>query len=150
MGLFSDIWDGAKNLAGKAWEVVCSVAEFLFETVFWLVEVVFSAVEALFEWIDDMIDSIIESIGNFFSGGDSEAGVLPPTPEVVKIIEEYDKEYGTKYSRKAREGKATLGYVTDSSGKLCGSKIIGSEKGFDTTIAAAHKRNRIYASKITD
>lgn len=83
-------------------------------------------------------------------GGDSEGGLLPPTPEVVQVIEKYDKEYGTNYSRKAREGKATLGYVTNSAGELCGSKIIGSEKGFDSTIAAAHKRNRIYASKITD
>ena len=150
MGLFSNIWEGAKNIASKAWDAVCSVAEFLFETVFWLVEIVFSAVQAFFEWIDDMIDSIIESIGDFFSGGDSEGGVLPPTPDVVKVIEGHDKEYGTPYSRKAREGKATLGYVTDSSGKICGAKIIGSDKGFDSTIAAVHKRNRIYASRITD
>lgn len=150
MGLFSTMWDGAKNLAGKAWEIVCEVADFLFETVFWLVEIVFSAIDAFFEWIDDMIDSIIESIGDFFSGGDSEGGILPPTPEVINVIEKYDKEYGTTYSRKARQGKGSLGYVTDSSGNIRGSKIIGSEKGFDSTIGAAHKRNRIYASKITD
>lgn len=150
MGLFSSIWEGARNVASKVWDVVCAVAEFLFESVFWLVGVIFSAIEAFFEWIDDMIDSIINAIGNFFSGGDSEAGVLPQTPEVVTVIENYDKEFGTTYSRKAREGKASLGYVTDSNGRICGAKIVGSDRGFDSTITSAHKRNRIYASKITD
>lgn len=150
MGFFSSLWEGAKNVASKAWDAVCAVADFLFETAFWLVGIIFSAIEAFFEWIDDMIDSIIDTIGNFFSGGDSEGGVLPPTPEVIQVVEKYDKEYGTTYSRKVREGKGSLGYVTDSQGKICGSKIVGSDKGFDTTIAAAHKRKRIYASKITD
>lgn len=150
MGLFSDLWEGAKNVASAAWDAVCSVAEFLFEAVFWLVGFVFSAIEAFFEWIDDMIDSIIEAIGEFFSGGDSEGGILPPTEDVVKVIEKYDKEYGTDYHRKAREGKASLGYVTDAEGNIKGAKILGSEKGFDSTITAAHQRKRIYASKIKD
>lgn len=151
MGFFSSLWEDAKKVAGGLWDAVCHVASFLFESVFWLVEVVFTAVEALFEWIDDMIDSIIDAIGSFFTGGNSEGGILPPSDEVVKVIEKHEKEYSTiPYSRKARQGKATIGYVTDKDGKIKGAKIIGSDKGFDTQISEAHKRNRIYATKIED
>lgn len=150
MSFFSDLWDGVKSVAGGITKMLGAVLEVLFEGVFWLVDKIFDAIEALFDFIGETIDWVIESVGSFFTSKDKdgEAGILPPTPEVVDIIKKYDKEMGTAYHRKAQDGKASLGYVQDGNGNLSGVRVIGSEKGFESKISETHKRRRIFASKI--
>lgn len=152
MGFFSELWEGAKTVGKGLLEIIGALVSVLFEGAFWLVGKIFDAIEALFDFIDDMIEAVIDAIGSFFTsdGKDGEAGVLPPTPEVIGIIEKYDKEYSTDYKRKAREGKATLGYIQDGNGKVVGASIVGSDKGFDSKIGETHKRKRIYATRIKD
>lgn len=150
MNFFSDVWEGAKQLVGGIGKIIGTVIDALIEGVFFLVGIVFDAVVKLFEWIDDTIDAIIELIGSFFTSEDKpgESNILPPTPEVVEVIKKYDKVYGTTYERSAKEGKATIGAIQDGTGKIVGARIIGSDKGFDSQIGSAHKRNRTYANKI--
>lgn len=150
MGFFSDLWDGVKDIAGGIANIVGTVVEKLFEGAFWLIGVIFDAVESLFEWIDDAIDTVVDIVGSFFTSPDKpgEGVILPPTPEVVEVVKKYDKEYGTDYHRKVREGKGSLAAITDGNGKVVGSQILGSDKGFDSTISAVHKRNRSYATRI--
>jgi hypothetical protein len=152
MAFFSDLWNGAKQVFGGIGRMVDSILDVLFEGIFWLVDKIFDAVEALFDFIDTTIDSIIESVGSFFTSKDKdgEGGVLPIVDEVQKIAEKYDKEYGTDYHRKTKKGIASIAYVQDGNGKIQGAKFVGSEKGFGTQIAEAHKRNRIFATKIKD
>lgn len=150
MGFFSDMWEGAKQIVGGIGKIIGTVIDVLIEGAFFLVGIVFDAVVKLFEWIDDTIDAIIELVGSFFTSKDKpgESNVLPPTPEVIDVIKKYDKEYGTTYERSAKEGKATIGAIQDGNGKVVGARIIGSDKGFDSQISSAHKRNRTFANKI--
>lgn len=150
MGFFSDLWEGAKTLAKGFGEIIGALIEVLFEGAFWLIDKLFDAIEALFDFIDDMINAVISAVGKFFTadGKDGEGGILPPTPEVIEVINKYDKVYGTDYVRKAREGKATIGYVQDGNGEVVGASIVGSDKGFDQKIGEVHQRKRIFASKI--
>lgn len=152
MGFFSDLWEGAKNIVKGVGEILGVLLEVLFEGAFWLIGKVFDAIEAIFEFIGEMIDAVIDAIGNFFTSPDKdgEAGILPPTPDVVDVIKKYDKTYGTDYHRKAEQGKATLGYIEDGNKKVVGASIVGSDKGFDSKIGETHKRKRIYATKIKD
>lgn len=150
MGFFSDLWEGTKTIAKGIGELITVLIDVLFEGAFWLVDKLFDAIEALFDFIDDMISAVISAVGDFFTGKgkDGEGGILPPTPEVIEVINKYDKIYGTDYVRKARAGKATIGYIQDGNGQIVGSSLVGSDKGFDQKIGEVHQRKRIYASKI--
>lgn len=150
MSFFSDLWEGAKNVAGGIAKIVGTVLDALFEGVFWLIDKIFDAIEALFDFIGETIDWIIEEVGSFFTSKDKdgEGGILPNVKEVEEIVGKYDKEYGTEYHRKVKEGKASIAYVSDGNGKIKGARIVGSDKGFDSKISETHKRRRIFASKI--
>lgn len=151
MGFFSDLWDGVKDVAGGVAKVIGTVVEKIFEGVFWLVEKIFDAVEAIFEWIDDAIDTILDVVGSFFTSEKQpgESGILPPTPEVKAIADKYGKVYNEKeYPRKIREGKGSIAYIQDGHGNVVGARLVGSDRGFDSTISAAHKRNRTFATRI--
>lgn len=150
MGFFSDMWEGAKQVAGGIGKIMSSIVDVLIEGAFFLMGIVFDAVVKIFEWIDDTIDAIVELVGSFFVSEDKpgESVILPPTPDVITVIEKYDKIYGTDHVRHAKQGNATLGVIQDGNGKIVGTRIVGSDRGFDSQINSVHKRNRAFANKI--
>lgn len=147
MGLFSSIWEGIKSIGNGILEIVGAVAEVLLDVTFWLIEKVFDAIEAVAEWIDNIFDQL----GNWLSGSKGEVIILPPTPEVGKVIEELEKngKVHTAQTYHRNKDKGTLG-VIKSGNQVTGIQFIGGEKGFGEDIKKHLDKGNMFKIPVED
>lgn len=147
MGLFSSIWEGIKSIGNGILEIVGAVAEVLLDVTFWLIEKVFDAIEAVAGWIDNIFDQL----GNWLSGSKGEVIILPPTPEVGKVIEELEKngKVHTAQTYHRNKDKGTLG-VIKSGNQVKGIQFIGAEKGFGEDIKKHLNKGNMYKIPVED
>mgnify|MGYP000791350538 FL=1 len=147
MGLFSSIWEGIKSIGNGILEIEAAVAEVLLDVTFWLVEKVFDAIEAVAGWIDNIFDQL----GDWLSGSKGEVIILPPTPEVEKVVEDLEKN-GKVHTAKTyhrNKDKGTLG-VIKSGNQVKGIQFIGSEKGFGEDIKKHLNKGNLYKVPVED
>ena len=147
MGLFSSIWEGIKSIGNGILEIAAAVAEVLLDVTFWLVEKVFDAIEAVAGWIDNIFDQL----GDWLSGSKGEVIILPPTPEVGKVVEDLEKKgkVHTAIVYHRNKDKGTLG-VIKSGNQVKGIQFIGSEKGFGEDIKKHHNKGNLYKVPVED
>lgn len=147
MGLFSSIWEGIKSIGNGISEIAAAVAEVLLDVTFWLVEKVFDAIEAVAGWIDNIFDQL----GDWLSGSKGEVIILPPTPEVKKVVEDLEKKgkVHTAPIHHRNKDNGTLG-VIKSGNQVKGIQFIGSEKGFGEDIKKHLNKGNLYKVPVED
>lgn len=150
MALFSDLWNGIKNVGSAIGELLSIIMDALVEGVFWLLDRVFDAFEAVL----DLFDWLSEKVGEMFTSSEKDKNliILPTTPEVEKIIgNAFEKGNVTvaKEKVKLRANKSKLQAIV-ADGKVKKMVIAGSEQGFSQEIKEATERGRLYKIQVED
>ena len=150
MTLFSDLWNGIKQVGSGIANIFGAIIETLVSGVFWLIDRVFDAVEAVL----DLFDWLFEKVGEFFSSITSKKTieVLPPTPEVIQVYENLvnnGKVEEAPNPVKLRNRKAAMQVITEN-GKVVKTIIAGSDKGFSSDIDKALLQGKTYRIPIAN